>query len=171
MSLINSDGGKTVSTLTSGTGGVMSNNRFILTIGKEQLSFSKVTNVSSNLEYDTIVEGGLNTRVHTFTKPKQQQETLILEKGVNLSREKYGDNLAKLGLKPGGRIKQAVTLIVSGDGMRNEGRDEGKKKRERQYAFDQGVVVRWELGGLDAMGNEVLIERFEIAHSGLKELT
>lgn len=156
-----------MSTLTSGINGVMRNHRFILTIGKEMLSFSKVTNMSSTIEYDTFVEGGLNTTVHTFTKAKQQQETLVLEKGVNLSRKKDSDNLAKLGLKPGGRIKQAVTLIIMSDD-----REKGEwVSKERKYCFDQGVVVRWELGGLDAMGNEVLIERFEIAHSGLKEVT
>jgi len=157
-----------MSTITSGNGGVMSNNRFVLSIGKELLSFSKVNNISDHTEYDTIVEGGLNTSVHTFTKARQQQQTLILEKGVNLSAKKDADSLAGLGLKPGGRIKQPVTLIVMGDDVRdNTGQD---KNKVRQYAFDQGVVIRWELGGLDAMGNEVLIERFEIAHSGLKEL-
>lgn len=147
-------------TVISGAGGVMRNNRFILAIGQEMLSFSKVTNMSRNTEYDTIAEGGLNSMAHTFTKAKQQQETLILEKGVNISRKKDSENLAKLGLKPGGRIRQAVTLVVLGD----------DRKMERRYGFDEGVVIRWELGGLDAMGNEVLIERFEIAHSGLKEL-
>lgn len=154
-------------TLTSGTGGVMGNHRFILTIGKELLSFSKVTNISSATEYDTIVEGGLNTRVHTLTRGKQQQETLILEKGVNLSPPKDTDNLSKLGLKPGGRIRQAVTLIVMGESVRN---GDEPVKSERHYAFDQGVVVRWELGELDALGGRVLIERFEIAHSGLREV-
>jgi phage tail-like protein len=149
-----------MNTVTSGAGGVMRNNRFVLAIGKEMLSFSKVTNMSRNTEYDTIVEGGLNSMVHTFTKAKQQQETLILEKGVNISRKKDSENLAKMGLKPGGRINQAVTLVVLGD----------DQKTERRYGFDEGVVIRWEIGGLDAMGSEVLIERFEIAHSGLKEL-
>lgn len=147
-------------TLNSGVSGVMPSSNFVLAIGKELLSFSKVTNISKALEYDTIAEGGLNTMVHTFSKPKQQQETLILEKGVNVSRSKDNSAYSDLKLKIGGRIGQAVTLVVLGN-------EEG---HNRYYSFDEGVVTKWEIGNLDASGNEVLIERFEIAHSGLEEL-
>ena len=149
------------STLNSGAWGVIPNHNFILAIGKELLSFSKVSNISRALDYDTITEGGLNTMVRSLTKPKQQQETLVLEKGVNLFRMDDNHLYTDLGLKPGGRIKDAVTLIVLGD----------KETFDRYYCLDEGVVVRWEVGNLDAMGREVLIERFEIAHSGLEEMT
>ena len=149
-------------TLNSGSLGVLTNNRFILAVGKELLSFSRVNNIARAPDFDTIVEGGLNTRVHTFTKPKQQQETLILEKGVNINLTGDKEAYEKLGLKVGKRIKQAVTLIVAGDDI------EGFE--DRYYGFTEGVVVKWEIGNLDALGNEVLIERFEIAHSGLEEL-
>jgi phage tail-like protein len=139
-------------------GGVMLGNRFVLTLGKNtSLSFSRVSNITRALDYETIVEGGVNDRVHTLTKPKQQAETLILEKGVNAgSNADIREKLEKLGLKPGGRIKEPVVLGVyspTGD--------------HKYYSFENGVVVRWELSNLDALGNEVLVEKFEIAHSGL----
>jgi len=154
-------------TLNSGANGVLSNNKFILAIGKELLSFSKVSNISKTLECETFTEGGLNTMVRTFIKPKQQQETLILEKGVNVSRKDNIDTYDNLKLKVGGRIRQAVTLVVLGDeGFRNK----NLQVDDRYYSFDEGVVVKWEVGDLEALRSEIFIERFEIAHSGLKEL-
>ena len=148
-------------TLNSGLWGVLPSGNFVLAVGKELLSFSKVSNISRTLEYDTFIEGGLNTMVRTFTKPKQQQETLILEKGMNIFSSLDMDTYTALGLKPGGRIREAVTLVVLGD----------KEHMDRFYSFNEGVVVKWEVGNLDAMSGEVLIERFEIAHSGLEEFT
>ncbi len=149
-----------MNTLNSGAKGVMPSHNFLLSIGKELLSFTKVTNVSRTLECDTFSEGGLNHMVHTFTKPKQQQETLILEKGINIAGDKDKDTYEKLNLKAGGRIKKAVTLVVL----------DQNQKQDRYYSFDEGVVVKWEVTNFDALGNEVLIERFEIAHSGLVEM-
>jgi phage tail-like protein len=146
--------------LNSGIHGVLPNHSFVLAIGTELLSFARVSNISRALECETFVEGGLNTMVRSFAKPKQQQETLVLEKGVSVSREKDIIVYERLGLKLGGRIKQAVTLVVLG----------GDWSEDRYYSFDEGVVVKWEVGRLDAMGSEALIESFEIAHSGLEEL-
>ena len=147
-------------TLNSGERGVAHSSNFVLAIGQMLLSFSKVSNISRTLEYDSFVEGGLNTMVRSFVKPKQQQEILILEKGVNVNRIASIAAYEMIGLRPGGRIKQAVTLVVLSE----------KEGMDRYYSFDEGVVVKWEVGNLDAMSGEVLIERFEIAHSGLEEL-
>jgi phage tail-like protein len=140
--------------------GVINNNRFILCVGVAMLSFAKVSNIGRKLEHENIQEGGHHYTVHTFTKPRQQRETLILEKGVNISRLMDRAGLAALGLKPGGRIKMPVSLVVLGK----------NSAINSVYSFEEGIVVGWELGELNAMGNEVLIERFEIAHSGLLEI-
>jgi phage tail-like protein len=148
-----------VETVTSGWKGVLPNSNFVLSIGNDLLSFSKVSNISRTMEYETFNEGGLNTMVRSFTKPKQQQEILVLEKGVSVARNKIIDVYTKLGLLVGKKISQAVILVVLGD-------DDNK---DRFYTFDEGIVVKWELGDLDALRSEVLVERFEIAHSGLIE--
>ena len=140
---------------------VVNNNRFILSIGSVMLSFAKVSNIGRALEHEDIQEGGHNYHVHTFTKPRQQRETLILEKGVNVHRKVERDKFKALGLYPGGRILAPVTLVVMGE----------HQLINSVYGFTEGVVVNWELGELNAMGNEVLIERFEIAHSGLFEVS
>lgn len=140
--------------------GVVNNNKFILCVGMAMLSFAKVSNIGRALEHEDIQEGGHHYTVHTFTKPRQQRETLILEKGINISRQKDRSVLASLGLKPGGRICLPVSLVVLGE----------NKAINSVFSFEEGIVVGWELGELNAMGNEVLIERFEIAHSGLMEV-
>mgnify|MGYP004676963509 FL=1 len=38
----------------------------------------------------------------------------------------------------------------------------------QMYTFDDIVVLKWELGDLDARGSEVLLDRVELMHSGLK---
>ncbi len=140
--------------------GVVNNNKFILCVGMSMLSFARVSNIGRTLEHENIQEGGHHYTVHTFTKPRQQRETLILEKGINISRLTDRIGLASLGLKPGGRIRKPVSLVVLGE----------NKVINSVYSFEEGIVVGWELGELNAMGNEVLIERFEIAHSGLMEI-
>jgi len=158
--LKNRSGRRQIATRNAVGPGVLASNSFLLAIGEDLFSFSKVSNISRAIDYDTIIEGGVNTTVHTFTKPKQNQETLILEKGVGVSREREAALYEEYNLKPGGRIKKAVTLVVLGD----------KTENDRYYSFNEGVVVKWEVGNLDALSKEVLIERFEIAHSGLLEL-
>ena len=47
--------------------------------------------------------------------------------------------------------------------MKNKGRI------ERIFTIDEGIVLSKEFSGFDAMSRNVLIERLELAHSGLKE--
>ena len=42
-------------------------------------------------------------------------------------------------------------------------------KIERIFHIDEGIVLSKEFSGFDAMSRDVLVERLEIAHSGLKE--
>ena len=36
------------------------------------------------------------------------------------------------------------------------------------YGINGGVIVKWEVSGLDGLGNELLIQKFEIAHAGVQ---
>ena len=37
----------------------------------------------------------------------------------------------------------------------------------KELGFDEGMVTKCEFSDLDAMGNEVMIQKIEIAHTGL----
>lgn len=119
-----------------------------------KVSFSKVTNIGSKIEYDTFVEGGRNDAPLYFQKPKTKPDTIIFEKGLHngLTSNFFGL------LKEGMHIKN-VMIFVKHQGV-----------SKRILYFDDGLIVSKEFSVMDAMSNAVLIEKMEIAHSGLKEI-
>lgn len=132
-------------------------NQFQLIIGNYVLGFSKALNLENSIEYDSYVEGGLNDSPWVWRKPSQQPHMLTLEKGAQM-RPVFGE---KLKLLPGTEIEGGVVLMVK-DAKNNVG---------RIFSCEQAVIVKWEISALDAMSNEMLIEKIEIAHSGLKDIT
>lgn len=131
----------------------VTNNRFEVYIGMDSYGFSKISGLKEETEYESIREGGRNWSPLFFEKGKTKPDTLILESGVrslNISRNK---NWIKRGTKLVG-----VVIILG----RND-------KNFLGYTFDEGIVTKIEYGELNAMGNEILIKRLEIAHSGLYE--
>ena len=119
-----------------------------------KVSFTKVTNIGSKIEYDTFVEGGKNDTPLYFKRPKTKPDTIIFEKGLHNSA---GSNFFGL-LKEGMRVK-SVMIFVKHNGKTN-----------RILYFDEGLILSKEFSVMDAMSNSVLIEKMEIAHSGLKEM-
>ncbi|MDO4540879.1 MAG: phage tail protein [Syntrophomonadaceae bacterium] len=136
---------------------LLPNHRFDVWFGNDLcIGFSQVSNLSDHMEQDVIVEGGRNNAVHVFTKPSQQPDTTTFEHGMVTK----GVKADQLNLKVGDRLAVNVTITVLEPDM---------IKEARTFFFENGVVVKWELGGLDAKSGEVLIERLEIAHGGLQE--
>lgn len=41
-------------------------------------------------------------------------------------------------------------------------------KERGSYGINGGLIVKWEVTGLDALGSELLIQKFEIAHDGVE---
>ena len=133
---------------------LVANNRFIVTLGPLMYSFSKVTNISDSIELETITEGGYNDSPRFFEKPKAKVETLVLERGVQA-----GDSLGlDLMLKVGMHVYVASIIVM------NEG------KVAKTYSFEEGIVTKWEVGGLEAVGKQLLIKKLEISHTGLLEI-
>lgn len=119
-----------------------------------KVSFSKITNIGSKIEYDSFVEGGRNDTPLYFKRPKTKPDTIIFEKGLHIG---IGSNFFGL-LKEGMRVK-SVMIFVKHQG-----------KTDRILYFDDGLILSKEFSVMDAMSNSVLIEKMEIAHSGLKEM-
>lgn len=117
-------------------------------------SFSKVTNIGIKIEYDTFIEGGHNDAPLYLQKPKKQPDTIVFEKGVHTG---LTSNIFGL-IKEGMRVKNVMIFV------RHRG------KTDRILYFDSGLVLSKEFGEFNASKNTVLIERMEIAHSGLKEM-
>lgn len=135
-------------------GELLTNQDFVVYIGKSSFGFSKISNISAELEYESIGEGGRNTSLLFFRKPRSKLDVLTLEKGVRNTSQGV-----KMSLNTGGRV---TGLII---GIKKAG------KLVLSYTFDEGIITKVELGNLDAMGHEILIKKMEIAHTGLKQIT
>ena len=128
---------------------------FLVAIGPAMFSFSKVSNLMSQIEYDAVNEGGNNDYPLLFRKPKTQPDTLILEKGVKTRSSDLVFNLLLEGMQV-----EMVTILLMKDTI----------DLEKAFYFKKGIIVRRQFSNLDAMSNEILIESLEIAHSGLVEI-
>lgn len=136
-------------------GTLLSGCNFLVTIGQEIFSFSRVSNLVSQVEYEIVSEGGNNDFPLLFPKQKTQPDTLILEKGV---RERSFD-LAFNSLVEGMKIEQGTIMLVKYGIL-----------LEKVFFFNKGMIVKRSFSDLDASKGELLIETLEIAHSGLVEV-
>ena len=130
---------------------IVTNNNFIVTLNLLVFSFSKVTNITGKIEVEAIEEGGYNDSPRILKKPKTSLDTLVLEKGVQTSGTEST-------LKIGTPINAGAVLVMHNGSI------------AKTYAFEYGIITKWETGGLDALGSEVLVRRVEISHTGLIEV-
>lgn len=128
-------------------------NQFRVAIGPVLYSFSKVTNLSDTVEYEPYQEGGINDYPQLLKKPKTQMETLILEKGVRVGAK----DIPMRALTTGVWVAAVVIMVMK------------HGRVVKSYFFEQGVITKWELGELNALGKDILIKRVVIAHNGLHE--
>ena len=128
---------------------------FLVTIGPATFSFSKVSNLVAQIEYDAVPEGGNNDYPLLFKKQKTNPDILVLEKGI---RTKSGDLVFDL-LQEGMQVEMVTILLMA--------KDAGL---EKAFFFKKGMIIKRAFSDLDAMSNELVIESLEIAHSGLVEV-
>ena len=103
---------------------------------------------------ETVNEGGVNEHPALLYKQKSQAEALVLERGIAVKPE-----LKSTRLKAGTMVKGGIVLVRNG------------RMLFKAYSFEEGIITRWEMSALDAMGKDVLIEKLEIRHSGLEEIS
>lgn len=132
---------------------MVANNRFRVAIGLAVYSFSKVSNISDTADYEAYSEGGNNSYPVLLRKPKTTMEKLVLERGVRMGEK----DILMRGLTTGVPVAAVSIMIMK------------QQRVVKSYFFEQGIITKWELGDLDAMGKDVLIKKVEITHSGLHE--
>lgn len=130
------------------------NNQFIVSFGVVLYSFARVSNLSDSFEVEAVSEGGCNGFQRLLMKPKTKPETLILEKGIQKSIAGVQGDMLRTGIPV-----SSVTVMVLDRGM-----------VRKAYFLEEGVITKWEIGSLDALGKDVLIKKVEITHSGLTEV-
>ena len=48
--------------------------------------------------------------------------------------------------------------------------DEKGKQTNRRFQINDGLITKWEVSGLDAMGSQLLVEKLEIMHEGIQSI-
>lgn len=116
------------------------------------IRFSKISGIEKKLDYEEIYEGGYNESPHLFPIPHKQHAALVLEKGA----APVGGWINQI--KPGMRLGTWMTVALL---------DITGKETKRSFTISDGIVTKWDISGLNALGNSILIERLEIMHEGI----
>lgn len=116
-----------------------------------ELGFSKVSGMRVGVETTTYQEGGVNDRVHLLRGPVQHGGTLRMERGV------YGGEVCPLYVT--GTWLPALTLQVYAH--------PSQKKPGKTYLFSNLIVKSWEVGAMDALQSEILIDTFEVDYESM----
>lgn len=129
--------------------------RFKVSIGDIKMSFTKVSGLEIELDFDPYHEGGVNDYVHEFVKIKKNG-TLTLERGI-------------------GEISKLIKWfqdIQAGKFVRQNGTIELKNEQNetvRTWQIENAIPTKWSGPSLDANGKEIAVEKIELKHLGLKE--
>lgn len=129
--------------------------RFAVRIGgnNSKVCFSKISGIESTLDYEEIYEGGYNDAPHLAVVPHGRHAALILEKGAA-----PGDSWVNK-IRPGMKLGTWLEVVL----LDGKGRETGQT-----FSIQDGLVTKWEVSNLDAMGDQILIERLEIMHEGIQ---
>lgn len=121
-----------------------------LTVG----GFSEVIGLSSKMELETYVEGGMHHRVHQFPK-HMTYPNLVLVRGLGERDDlwKWYEDATR------GKIRLLNGTIMVRD---------GKQSKLIGWNFKKAYPVAWEGPQLNAKsGTEVAFERLELVHRGI----
>ncbi len=127
---------------------------FLVRIGDFGFSFSRIRNISREVETEAVREGGDNWHVHTLTKQQSSPQKLILERGLLGGY----DGETPIILSPGTLVANVTIMVLQ------------RGQAVKAYAFDEGIVTKWEVSDLDALQGNAVYQTVEITHSGLQEV-
>lgn len=119
------------------------------------LSFSKISNLASEVEYETFGEGGNNDKMLFFNKPHRKPDTIVFEKGMQTGTL---DALYSF-IVEGVKINNIMIFVKKGT------------TTEKIFWIDQGIVTKKTFTDLDAMNGKIMVKSMELAHTGLVELS
>lgn len=131
---------------------VYGNFQFLVYVGSTELKFSKVSGIEAGVEIEDISLGGINDEAYYAVSPKRKPGVLTLERGITLLEDTKS-------WKPGMYIPGPIQVFVMS----------GSKARSyiSSYHMAAGVITKWEINPLNALGSEILIDTFQITHSGV----
>lgn len=135
---------------------------FRVWLGQEEYGFSKLSGLSRESEAVVYQEGGLNDRVHVLPGMVKRPGILRLERGAYAGKE-FPFYIA------GERLSETLRIDIRPPlPPRKRGEQKGQSKNKgKVYALTGLWVKKWEVGGLDALQNTLLIDQFELNYEYL----
>ena len=133
----------------------VSNYNFEVQLGQTiKVNFSKISNISSQKEYEVIADGGNTSGMYFFEKPKRKPDTVIFSKGLATGAE--ADKLSWL--VEGVKIYD-IMILVTREGI-----------TKKILYIEQGILSKVSFSDLNAMQNEIIIKTMELQHTGIVEI-
>ncbi|MDR1772076.1 MAG: phage tail protein [Hungatella sp.] len=127
---------------------------FDVRINLIQVNFSKITNISNEIETDVFVEGGNNDYPIVRQKARQKPDVVIFEKGMTST---FGGGIFSI-FRQGMKLTNILIFV--------------KKEGHivKIYSIDEGLIISKKFTDLDANSSTIFIEKLELAHTGISEV-
>lgn len=125
------------------------------------VSFQEVSGISSEIDVESVVEGGENRFVHQLPKGVKHPR-LVLKRGIAMRTSGLVNWCISVLEQFHTPIQtQAIQVLLLN----------GLKLPIRSWSITRAYPVKWELGNLHSMENKVLIETIELSYATLTRLT
>jgi phage tail-like protein len=118
--------------------------------------FSEVSGLQSEIEIETVEEGGINNYVHKFPK-KAKSSNIILKRGITDSDDlwKWHEDILS------GKMERKSMSIILFD---------NERKEKWRWGILEAYPVKWTISELKADSNTVAIESVEFVHNGITKV-
>ncbi len=134
---------------------------FEVTIGSQEYAFKEVSGLSTEMETETIQEGGVNNYVHLLPK-KMKHSNLVLKRALHpVSQEavKWVKGILEGDFEMLISTRSILVKLLNSAGT-----------AIYSWSCENAYPVKWQVETLDSEKNGILIETIEFAYSQLKRL-
>ena len=119
-----------------------------------KLSFQKITNIETEIEIETLGDGGNNERMYFFEKPKRKPDRIVFHRGVVSGLK---GNVVSY-LSEGVKVNDIMILVKRGSSIK------------KIFYIEQGIISKISYSDLDALNGQILITSMEMQHTGIAEI-
>ncbi len=122
----------------------------------EDTSFQEVTGITSEIDTESVVEGGENSFVHTLPKGVKHPN-LVLKRGIASTESPL--------------VAWCISVLDGDLSSPIEPRQinvwlmDENSEAIRNWAFANAYPVKWDVGGFNSTKNEVAIETVELSYT------
>ena len=133
---------------------------FRVNIGGVEQAFKEVSGLNTELELETVVEGGLNNYSHQL--PKQLKHgNLVLKRALEPFNSIFSRWINEV--MEGDLLMPVMTKNITVSLLNSEG------EPLHTWSCDHAFPVKWEFGVLDAEKNSIMIETLEFSYRTVRK--